>query len=92
MTDYFCLCYCLEGNVLLDLLIHKTEVRLLLDSRLALAKGIRMAAEGLLQLCHILFSCILFLIVGAFDSAECNNLLCSQGSCEVLREPDSWAF
>lgn len=76
----------MEGNILLDLLICKTEVRFLLDLRLLLAKGIRMAAEGfLLQLCNLLFSCILHLLtVGAHGSVECNKLLCSQGSPAAL--------
>lgn len=55
--DNFWLWYCLEGNVLLDLLICKAEVRQLLDLRLVLAEGIRTAAEGLLlQICHLLGS------------------------------------
>lgn len=42
---------------MLDLLIFKAEVKLLLDLRLVLAKGIRTAAAGLLlKLCHLLFS------------------------------------
>jgi len=46
-------------------------MRLLLDLRLVLAKGVRMAAGGLLlQLCHLLF-----LTVGALGSMEHHKLL-----------------
>lgn len=70
---------------MLDLLICKAEVRLLLDLRLVLAKGIRTAAEGLLlQLCYLLLSCIPLLTVGALGSIEYCKLLCSQGSCAAL--------
>lgn len=84
----------MEGNVLLDLQICKAEVMLLLDLRLLLAKGIRMAAEGLLiRLCHLLFSCILLLLtVGAHGSVEYHKLLCSQGSAAALCGPDFLAL
>lgn len=61
---------------MLDLLICKAEVMLLLDLRLLLAKGIRMAAEGLLfRLCRLLFSSIsLLLTVGAHGSV--NTRIC----------------
>lgn len=85
-ADHFCLWYSLEGNLLSDLLISRAEVMLLLDLRLLLAKGIRMAAEGLLLwLGHLLFSCILLLLtVGARGSVEYQKLLCSQGSPAAL--------
>uniref|UniRef100_A0A803VWR0 MAX interactor 1, dimerization protein n=1 Tax=Ficedula albicollis TaxID=59894 RepID=A0A803VWR0_FICAL len=48
---------------------------LLLDLRLLLAKGRRMAAEGLLlRLCHLLFSCISLLTVGAHGTV--NTISC----------------